>query len=79
MPSPAGPAPLSSLRSPVGLGKAVCVLLGAVVAADMVSIAAGVNARQVFADGSADDFLRYDEAAMDRADMLYRFSGSPRC
>ncbi|MGW0934910.1 DUF4328 domain-containing protein [Streptomyces sp. NPDC002666] len=69
---------MGSLRSPVGLGKAVCVLLGAVAAADMVSIAAGINARQVFADGSADDFLRYDEAAMDRADMLYRFSGSPQ-
>ncbi|WP_236063817.1 DUF4328 domain-containing protein [Streptomyces poriferorum] len=78
MASPAGPAPLDSLRSPVGTGKAACVLLGAVAAADVVSIAAGINARQVFAEGTADDFLRYDEAAMDRADMLYRFSGTPQ-
>lgn len=78
MPTPTGPQTVRSLRSPVGLGKAVCVLLGAVAAADVVSIAAGINARQVFAEGSADDFLRYDEAAMDRAEMLYRFSGSPQ-
>lgn len=78
MPTPTGPQTVRSLRSPVGLGKAVCVLLGAAAAADVVSIAAGINARQVFAEGSADDFLRYDEAAMDRAEMLYRFSGSPQ-
>lgn len=78
MPTPTGAQTVRSLRSPVGPGKAVCVLLGAVAAADLVSIAAGINARQVFAEGSADDFLRYDEAAMDRAEMLYRFSGSPQ-
>ncbi|MFE9860290.1 DUF4328 domain-containing protein [Streptomyces sp. NPDC005780] len=54
------------------------MLLGAVAAADAVSIAAGIHARHVFAEGAADDFLRYDEAALDRADMLYRFSGSPQ-
>lgn len=76
MPTPTGPQTTHSLRSPVGLGKAVCVLLGAVAVADAMAIGAGVNDRRVFAEGSADGFLRYDEAAMDQADMLYQATGS---
>ncbi|MEU1369359.1 DUF4328 domain-containing protein [Streptomyces sp. NPDC005803] len=76
MPTPTGPQIVRSLRSPVGLGKAVCVLLGSVAVADLLSIGAGVNARQGFSDGMADGFLTYDEAAWDRADMLYQGSGS---
>lgn len=76
MPTPVGARSTSSLRSPVGLGKAVCALLGAVAVTDVVAIGAGINDRQVFAEGSADGFLRYDEAAMDHADTLYRLSGS---
>ncbi|MGW2655442.1 DUF4328 domain-containing protein [Streptomyces sp. NPDC001478] len=64
------------LRSPVGLGRAVCGLLGAVAAADVASIGAGFHARQVFGEATADDFLRYEDAAADRADMLYRAAGS---
>ncbi|HEY9332150.1 MAG TPA: DUF4328 domain-containing protein [Streptomyces sp.] len=66
----------SSLRSPVGLGKAVCVLLGAVAVADLLALGAGAHARQVYGDGMADDFLRFDEALADRADTLYQASGS---
>ncbi|THA75002.1 DUF4328 domain-containing protein [Streptomyces sp. A0642] len=78
MPTPAGPAPLSSLRSPVGIGKAVCVLLGAVAVADVASIAAGGYARQVYDTAMAGDFLMFDDARADRADALYQASGSLR-
>ncbi|MER5279869.1 DUF4328 domain-containing protein [Streptomyces sp. NPDC002809] len=76
MPTPAGPQTTRFLRSPVGLGKAVCVLLGAVAVADVLALGAGVHSRQVLSEGMADDFLTYDEAAGDRADMLYQASGS---
>lgn len=76
MPTPTGPQTVRSLRSPVGLGKAVCVLLGAVAVADVLAIGAGIHSRQVYGDGMADDFLRFDEALADRADMLYQTSGS---
>lgn len=76
MPTPVGPQSTRSLRSPVGLGKAVCVLLGAVAAADVLAIGAGARSRHVLSEGMADDFLTYDEAAGDRADMLYQASGS---
>lgn len=76
MPTPTGPQTVRSLRSPVGLGKAVCVLLGAVAVADVLAIGAGIHSRQVYGDGMADDFLRFDEALADRADMLYQAAGS---
>lgn len=76
MPTPEGPQTARSLRSPVGLGKAVCVLLGSVAVADVLSVGAGAYAHQVYADGMADDFLRFDETAADRADTLYQASGS---
>ncbi|MFD8690937.1 DUF4328 domain-containing protein [Streptomyces sp. NPDC059651] len=76
MPTPTGPPTRRSLRSPVGLGAAVCVLLGAVAVADVLAIGAGAHSRQLFSEGMADDFLTYDEAAGDRADLLYRASGS---
>ncbi|MEU1347384.1 DUF4328 domain-containing protein [Streptomyces sp. NPDC005776] len=76
MPTPTGPQTTRSLRSPVGLGKAVCVLLGSVAVADVLALGAGVHSRQVLSEGMADDFLTYDEAVGDRADMLYQASGS---
>lgn len=76
MPTPTGPQTVRSLRSPVGLGKAVCVLLGSVAVADVVSIVAGGYARQVYDEGMADDFLRFDEAVANRADTLYQASSS---
>ncbi|WUS98802.1 DUF4328 domain-containing protein [Streptomyces sp. NBC_00708] len=69
------PARLDHLRSPVGLGKAVCVLLGAVAVADVLAIAAGVRNRMLLADGLDDGFLAVDAETWDRADMLYRTSG----
>lgn len=75
MPMPAG---LNQLRSPAGLGKAVCVLLGAVAVADVLSIAAGSHARQLLRDAMADGFLTLDEAAADRADTLYQAAGTLR-
>ncbi|MEU9091177.1 DUF4328 domain-containing protein [Streptomyces sp. NPDC087901] len=76
MPTPTGPQTTRLLRSPVGLGKAVCVLLGSVVVADVLSLGAGFHAWQVLSEGMADDFLTYDEAVGDRADMLYQAAGS---
>nr|WSW67223.1 DUF4328 domain-containing protein [Streptomyces sp. NBC_00995] len=76
MPSPVGPPTTRSLRSPAGIGKAVCVLLGAAAAADVLAIGAGIHARQVYGEGMADDFLRFDEELADRADTLYQASGS---
>ncbi|MEV5673966.1 MULTISPECIES: DUF4328 domain-containing protein [unclassified Streptomyces] len=64
------------LESPVGLSKAVVVLLCAVIAADLFAVAAGLNMRSLLAGGLDDGFLavRLDEA--DRADRLYYFAGS---
>ncbi|MFC8533629.1 DUF4328 domain-containing protein [Streptomyces sp. NPDC057249] len=72
------PAPprLDHLRSPEGLAKAVCVLLGAVAVADVVAIAAGVHSRMLLADGLDGGFLAVDEEAWTRADRLYGFAGS---
>ncbi|MYS38394.1 uncharacterized protein DUF4328 [Streptomyces sp. KhCrAH-43] len=69
------PARLDHLHSPVGLAKAVCVLLGVVAFADVLGVAAGIHARVLLADGLDDGFLAVDEEAWDRADMLYRAAG----
>ncbi|WP_405899488.1 DUF4328 domain-containing protein [Streptomyces sp. NBC_00727] len=70
------PARLDHLRSPVGLAKAVCVLLGAVAFTDVLGAAAGIHTRMLLVDGLDDGFLAVDEEAWDRADMLYRAAGS---
>lgn len=64
------------LGSPVGLSKAVVVLLCAVIVTDLFAVAAGLNMRFLLAGGLDDGFLavRLDEA--DRADRLYYFAGS---
>ncbi|MEU2245425.1 DUF4328 domain-containing protein [Streptomyces sp. NPDC019224] len=70
------PARLDGLRSPVGLGKAVCVLLGAVAVADVLSIAAGVHSRMLLADGMDSGFLAVDEKALTLADNMYGSAGA---
>ncbi|MEU2022872.1 DUF4328 domain-containing protein [Streptomyces sp. NPDC016469] len=69
------PSRLDELRSPVGLGKAVCVLLGAVAVADVLSIAAGVHFRMLFADGMDGGFLAVDDEAWTLADNMYGSAG----
>ncbi|PZT76243.1 MULTISPECIES: DUF4328 domain-containing protein [unclassified Streptomyces] len=66
----------STLRSPVGLGTAVCVLLGAVAVTDVLSIAAGVHSRVLLADGLDDGFLAVDERAWTLADNMYGSAGA---
>ncbi|WP_330240393.1 DUF4328 domain-containing protein [Streptomyces sp. NBC_00525] len=66
----------STLRSPLGLGKAVCVLLGAVAVTDVLSIAAGVHSRMLLADGLDDGFLAVDEQAWTLADNMYGSAGA---
>ncbi|MYW11513.1 DUF4328 domain-containing protein [Streptomyces sp. SID2563] len=74
--TPAARPRLDQLRSPVGLARAVCVLLGAAAVADVLSIAAGVHSRVLIADGLDGGFLAVDEEAWTRADRLYGFAGS---
>ncbi|MGC4949825.1 DUF4328 domain-containing protein [Streptomyces sp. DT224] len=73
--TPARPR-LDHLRSPVGLAKAVCVLLGAAAVADVLAIAAGIHTRVLLADGLDGGFLVVDEEAWTRADHLYTAAGS---
>ncbi|MGZ2357838.1 DUF4328 domain-containing protein [Streptomyces sp. 372A] len=72
-PEPLGP---DRLRSPAGLAKAVCVLLGAAAVADVLSIAAGIHSRVLLAGGLDGGFLAVDEEAWTRADNLYVAAGS---
>ncbi|MGW2472069.1 DUF4328 domain-containing protein [Streptomyces sp. NPDC001665] len=67
--TPNGPR-LDQLRSPVGLAKAVCVLLGAVAVADVLSIAAGVHSRMLLAEGLDDGFLSVSDDELTLADNL---------
>ncbi|MGY1498072.1 DUF4328 domain-containing protein [Streptomyces sp. QTS52] len=73
---PHGPA---WLRSPVGLGRAVAVMLGVVVAVDLFAVCAGINMHDVMG-ALADDGLGYGgyNALMrraDQADTLYYVAG----
>ncbi|MFJ8868124.1 DUF4328 domain-containing protein [Streptomyces sp. NPDC102473] len=74
----AGPVPmpeaLHRLRSPVLLGKAAVVLLGGVIATDVLALAAGMNVRSEFA-GLGETGL-FDPAPADRAEILYGMAGS---
>ncbi len=62
--TPHGPA---WLRSPVGLGRAVAVLLGVVVAADLFALGTGVLLYGVWGDIVAGDV---GQAVLDRADVV---------
>ncbi|MFF9348187.1 DUF4328 domain-containing protein [Streptomyces sp. NPDC014734] len=68
-------APQQSLRSPEGLAKAVVVLLIAVAVADLLAVAAGQNMRSLVGHWLDDGFDTGDEAAADRADLLYGAAG----
>ncbi|TRV75061.1 DUF4328 domain-containing protein [Streptomyces sp. 130] len=70
------PFRLDELRSPVGLAKAVCVLLGAVAVADVLAIAAGVHSRMLLADGLDGGFFSVDDDDLTLADNLYRTAGA---
>ncbi|MCX4674751.1 DUF4328 domain-containing protein [Streptomyces sp. NBC_01433] len=63
------------LRSPVGLSKAVVVLLCAVIAADLFAVGAGLNMRFLLDGGLDDGFLAVPLDEADRADRLYYFAG----
>ncbi|MCX4436107.1 MULTISPECIES: DUF4328 domain-containing protein [Streptomyces] len=79
MPVPGGtmvpPHGVARLRSPVGLGRAVAVLLGVVVAVDLFAIRAGVKVYDVtgtILDGGAGEALQRDA---DHADSVMAAAG----
>lgn len=70
------PAGLYHLRSPVALGRAVCVLLGSVAVADVLSIAFGVHARLLLGDRTEDGYATVDDLTWTHAEVLYQFAGA---
>ncbi|MGJ5833288.1 DUF4328 domain-containing protein [Streptomyces ossamyceticus] len=69
-------APASWLRSPVGLGRALAILLGVVALTDLVAVWADVTMLDVLgrmADGAYGSAI---EADADRADQLYAMTGT---
>ncbi|MFC8231204.1 DUF4328 domain-containing protein [Streptomyces sp. NPDC057287] len=76
-PTAATPAPPAvagyRLRSPVGLARAVVVLLGAVVATDVSALVAGLNVRNEFA--GLGESAPFDPATADRAEILHGVAG----
>ncbi|MFD9544652.1 DUF4328 domain-containing protein [Streptomyces sp. NPDC060022] len=68
------PAPMQEglhrLRSPAGLSKAVVALLGAVIAADVCAVAAGLNTRGVYADIADGDPASDAFGLVQRAELL---------
>ncbi|MBL1291184.1 DUF4328 domain-containing protein [Streptomyces sp. For3] len=81
--APVSPAPpygpmvpgrsFSGLRSPVGLGRATVALLCAVVATDVIALAAGANLRRVYPGPDGGSF--YDLATANRAEAFYGVAG----
>src|SRR5690349_17749082 len=69
---PHGPA---WLRSPVGLGKAAAVALGAAVVADLFALWSGFLTYDVADRLVGDVFGAVPDADIDRADALYRVAG----
>ncbi|WP_371577455.1 DUF4328 domain-containing protein [Streptomyces sp. NBC_01314] len=63
------------LRSPVGLGRAVVILLGAVAAADLVAVWADLSLLDVMNRMAADDWGVALERDYDRADRLIVLAG----
>ncbi|MFD4694684.1 DUF4328 domain-containing protein [Streptomyces sp. NPDC058463] len=74
----ATPAPASEtwhlLRSPVGLSKAVVVLLGIVIATDLLAVVAGLNVRSEYTVST--DRMYVTDDAQAHASLLYGFAGS---
>ncbi|MGV9879453.1 DUF4328 domain-containing protein [Streptomyces sp. NPDC003006] len=76
-PPPVPPAPAGAwLRSPVGLGRAVVVLLGVVIATDLYALWAGTVMRDVMNDLITGDYGTDIEREAQHADVLYAQSGS---
>lgn len=71
----ATPIGLDHLRSPVGLGRAACVLLGAVAVADALSIVTGVRARLLLGERTEYGLAAVDETTWTHAETLYRSAG----
>ncbi|WP_217251122.1 DUF4328 domain-containing protein [Streptomyces sp. AC602_WCS936] len=74
MPSSHPPAPGPVLRSPVGLSKAVSVLLGVVIVADLLIVAASLNMRSLMDKVASGGVVDFDEGEASRAD--YAMAGS---
>jgi hypothetical protein len=71
------PVPAAALlRSPLGLGRAVTVLLGLVVLTDIASIGAVLNLRALFADVETELFAAYTVEEGEQADMFVYFTTS---
>ncbi|MEV4680652.1 DUF4328 domain-containing protein [Streptomyces kurssanovii] len=73
VPSSLTPAPVPAAalpRSPLGLGRAVMVLLGLVVLTDIASIGALLNMRALFADTEFKPFATYTVEEGEQADQL---------
>ncbi|UUU31350.1 DUF4328 domain-containing protein [Streptomyces sp. CA-210063] len=71
--SPHGPA---WLRSPVGLGRAVAILLGAVIVTDLVAVWADLTMLDVLGRMADGEYGAAVEADADRADRFYGLTGS---
>ncbi|AWK11063.1 hypothetical protein DDQ41_21535 [Streptomyces spongiicola] len=76
VPGPVPPvhAPGRALRSPVGLSYAVIALLGVVIVADLLMVAASVDMRS-FLNGAASGSAGFDEDEANRADYAMAGSG----
>ncbi|OKI86410.1 hypothetical protein AMK11_14435 [Streptomyces sp. CB02414] len=74
MPSSHPPAPGPVLRSPVGLAQAVTVLLGVVIVADLLIVAASLNMRSLMGKVASGGVVDFDEGEANRAD--YAMAGS---
>ncbi|MER7345791.1 DUF4328 domain-containing protein [Streptomyces aurantiacus] len=75
-PSPGAPGGRPArLRSPVGLGWAVVVLLGLVILADLYALWAGTVQRGVMDDIIAGEYGAGIQRDLERADSLYDYSG----
>ncbi|MEG3630778.1 DUF4328 domain-containing protein [Streptomyces poriticola] len=74
-PVPPGPAPVRVLRSPVGLSHAVTVLLGLVIVADLLIIAASFNMRALTGRVASGGAGVLGEAEVNRADYAMFGSG----
>ncbi|MFE1009759.1 DUF4328 domain-containing protein [Streptomyces sp. NPDC058794] len=74
VPSSHPPAPGPVLRSPVGLAQAVTALLGVVVVADLLIVAASLNMRSLMGEVASGGVADFDEGEASRAD--YAMAGS---
>ncbi|MER5893631.1 DUF4328 domain-containing protein [Streptomyces sp. NPDC001876] len=74
-PAPA-PETWHLLRSPVVLARAVVVLLGIVIATDLLAVVAGLNVRSGYATALSGDRVYVSNDAQAYASLLYGFAGS---